>query len=86
MKKLLYLVHTPPTGHEFCLLPAPHAAEGSVSAVLLEEGVRHQTLAVPNVFVLSDDAQARGVDSPFPAISYRELLTMIFEADHVIVL
>ncbi len=57
-----------------------------VSVILIQDGVAHQSVPGQYVYVLSDDAVSRNVNSSFPAVSYEGMLKMIFEADHVIVL
>ncbi|HEX9741495.1 MAG TPA: hypothetical protein VGA17_01750 [Nitrospiraceae bacterium] len=86
MKKTLYIVGTPPAPEGPSLLPSFSASRDSASVVLIQEGVLHQTLPVPRTFVLADDVKSRNVTSPFPSVSYQELIGMIFEADNVAVL
>jgi len=85
MKKTLYLVSTAPTGEEISLLPASADLLSGVRVVLIEDAVRHRSLPFPHVFALSDDMVSRGVASPFPSVSYQDIVRMIFEADHVVV-
>lgn len=68
------------------LLPSSPPSGQSASVVLVQDGVRHQKLSISPAFVLGEDAKSRQVASPFPPVSYRELLGMIFEADNVAVL
>ena len=86
LKKTLYIVSKPPASDGPSLLPAASASRESSSIVLIQDGVGHQKLPASRSFVLSEDVKSRGVTSPFPGISYRELLGMIFEADNVAVL
>lgn len=86
MSKTLYILSTPPAREGLSLLPSSPASGGGLSVVLVQDGVRHQKLSVSPAFVLGEDAASRQVTSPFPSISYRELLEKIFEADKVAVL
>ena len=86
MKKTLYIVSTPPAGDGISLLPSSPSSVDGATVVLVQEGVRLQKLSFPRAFVLGEDAKSRQATSPFPSISYRELLEMIFEADTVAVL
>lgn len=86
MRKTLYIVSVPPVAEDISLLPSSRESVAGASVVLVQDGVRHQKLAVSRAFVLGEDAKSRQVTSPFPSISYPELLGMIFEADTVAVL
>ena len=70
----------------FSLLPSYPAFPESISVVLIQDGVRHQKFPFPYVFTLSDDVLSRKLTSPFPSVSYRGLIEMIFKADSVAVL
>lgn len=86
MKKTLYIVSKAPSTESVSLLPAVSGSKNDVSVVLVHDGVRHQKLPFPYVFTLSDDLLSRKLSSPFPSVSYEDLLRMIFEAETVAVL
>lgn len=68
------------------LLPTDSDSKNDVSVVLVQDGVRHQKLPFPYIFTLSDDVLSRKLSSPFPSVSYQDLVRMIFEAENVAVL
>ncbi len=82
----LYIVGRGPEESSHNLLPEHLSSGSDVSVILIQDGVAHQSIAARHVYVLSDDAVSRNVNSSFPAVSYEGMLKMIFEADHVIVL
>ncbi len=82
----LYIVGRSPEESSQNLLPENLSSGSDVSVILIQDGVAHQSIAARHVYVLSDDAVSRNVNSSFPAVSYEGMLKMIFEADHVIVL
>ena len=87
MKKTLYIMTKAPDQESFSLLPSTPASRENSPVVLAQDGVKHQELSFSRVFVLSDeDAMSGKSASPFPSVSYAELLRMIFEADNVAVL
>ncbi len=86
MKKTLYIVSHIPAPEGLSLLPSASRSKESASVVLIQDGVTQQKPLVPRMFVLGDDVKSRKVASPFPAVSYQELLGMIFEADNVAVM
>ena len=79
-------MRTAPNQESVSLLPSQPDFKENVSVVLIQEGVRHQTLPFSHVFALSDDMLLRKLTSPFPSVSYEELVEMIFRADTVAVL
>ena len=83
---MLYIVSKAPEVESISLLPADSGSKNDVSVVLVQDGVRHQKLPFPHVFTLSDDLLSRKLSSPFPSVSYQDLLRMIFEAETVAVL
>ncbi len=85
-KTSLYIVGRSPEESSQNLLPEHLSSGSDVSVILIQDGVAHQSIAARHVYVLSDDAVSRNVNSSFPAVSYEGMLKMIFEADHVIVL
>lgn len=86
MKKTLYIVSKAPSVESISLLPIDSGSKNDISVVLVQDGVRHQKLPFPYVFTLSDDVLSRKLSSPFPSVSYQDLLRMIFEAETVAVL
>ena len=54
--------------------------------VFLQEGIRVIGGSVGRAYVLEKDGEERNLDSRFPAITYDELLNLIFEAERIIVL
>lgn len=68
------------------LLPVISGSKNDISVVLVQDGVRHQKLPFPYIFTLADDVLSRKLSSPFPSVSYQDLLRMIFEAETVAVL
>ena len=86
MKKTLYILKEAPGQEGPSLLPSVSGSSEGISVVLIQDGVRHQTLPFPRVFALSDDVLAGKAASAFPSVSYEGLLKMIFDADTVAVL
>jgi sulfur transfer complex TusBCD TusB component (DsrH family) len=86
LKKTLYIVSKAPIEESVFLLPTDSSSKKDVSVVLIQDGVRHQNLPFPHVFTLSDDVLSQKLSSPFPSVSYQDLLRMIFEAETVAVL
>jgi sulfur transfer complex TusBCD TusB component (DsrH family) len=86
MNKALYIVSKGPGQDGISLLPANSSSEQDVSVVLIQDGVSHRALPFSHVYVLSDDVRSRKLASPFPSVSYQDLLRMVFEAETVAVL
>jgi len=86
MKKILLVIGKGPDQTSGELSAAQSSSEKDVSVILIQDGVRHQKVSASRVFVLSEDAAARQVISPFPSISYPDMLRMMFEFDTVMVL
>jgi hypothetical protein len=86
VKKTLYIVTTSPDRAGFSLLPSIPASLERSSVVLAQDGVKHRELSFSHVSVLSSDVMPEKSASPFPSISHKELLRLIFEADNVAVL
>lgn len=80
--RLLYLLRAQTVDP---LLAHDHHADDT-TVVLLHDAVRLQEVPASRVFALDEDAAARGVSPSVPAISYRDLLELVFEADRVVVL
>jgi sulfur transfer complex TusBCD TusB component (DsrH family) len=75
-----------PSEEVVSLLPTDSGSKSDVSVILVQDGVKHQKLPFPFVFALSDDLLSRKLSSPFPSVTYQDLLRMIFEAETVAVL
>ena len=86
MKKTLYIVSKEPDRNGTSLLPVDPVSERDALVVLIQDGVTYQTLPFSHVYVLSDDVLSKKLISPFPSVSYQDLLRMIFEAETVAVL
>jgi sulfur transfer complex TusBCD TusB component (DsrH family) len=85
MRKVLYLLSK--TAHRFPdeFLVSP-SREYDVSVVLTQEAVALSNVPASQVYALSEDVLSRNVSSPFPKVSHRDLLRMMFEADTVVAL
>ena len=75
-----------PSEKSISLLPTDSGSKNDVSIVLIQDGVKYQKLPFTHVFTLSDDVVSRKLSSPYPSVSYPDLLRMIFEAETVAVL
>ncbi len=67
------------------LLPQ-HREEDSVSIILIQDAVTLRGLQNAHVAVLSEDLASKNMVSPYPKISYDDMVRMIFESDRVIAL
>ena len=85
MGKSLYIVSRGPDTPLEPLLTGPLPAKTNVSVILIHDAVARRDLSAHDVYILSDDAGPGDVKSPFSSVSYEEMLKMIFEADHVVV-
>ena len=83
MRRVLYIISRGPSDFSPDLLPSSPPPDAK--AVLLHDALRLTTLPFSQVYALSDPADEQG-SSPFPRISYRDLLRMIFEAETVVAL
>ena len=81
MRRLLYLVTKGPESFRPDLLPDAASRDQEVTAVLLEDGARLQSVPASHVYVLADKPRS---DSKIPAISYGDLLKMMFDAHTVV--
>lgn len=86
MKKILYILGKPPGQESLSLLSTDSSSPNDVSVVLIQDGIKHTGLPFSRVFTLLDDVSSEKSISPFPSVSYQDLLRMIFEADTVAVL
>ena len=82
MAQLLYILGQ--AGLPDPALFPPTGTEGMTTAVLIQDAVTLSQVPAHKVYALQDDLAERKVSSVFPAISYRDLLRMIFEADRVV--
>ena len=86
MKKILYVVSDNlKEQEEPSLFPRRGSTQDVISVVLLQEAVCLQKIAADYVYVLEEDVKNLGVATSYTSISYRDLLTMIFVSDTVIV-
>ena len=83
---MLYIVGKSPGQESVSLLSTDPSSQDDIFVVLIQDGVKHQRLPFSHVFTLSDDVSTENQVSPFPSVSYQDLLRMIFEADTVAVL
>ena len=81
MRRLLYLVTKGPDAFRPDLLPDVASRDQDVTAVLLEDGVRLQSVPASRVYVLTDTPRS---DSKIPAISYGDLVKLMFDAHAVV--
>ena len=79
---LLYLLRTPTLDP---LLDPARAGEDR-TVVLLHDAVRLDNVPASRVYALAEDVAERGLTASAPAISYAELLDMVFDAERVVVL
>ena len=85
MRKVLYLLKNSLPSAE-TVFPRQRGSDQTISVVLLQEAVGQRDVPADRVYVLSDDAVTRQIESVYPGISYQEMLTMMFEADSVVAL
>jgi sulfur transfer complex TusBCD TusB component (DsrH family) len=85
LRKILYLVKDSTPVRPDLLRP-DQRPDREESVVLLQGGVTLTDLPTNHVYALSEDVRARHITPPYPVISYRDLLRMMFEADVVIAL
>ncbi len=84
MGTLLYLITSARLLEEDPLFVRGTDTNAEPEVILLQEGVRLTGVPVRRVSVLDEDLQARGLQSSFPMITYREVIEKIFSADHVV--
>ncbi len=85
-QKVLYILSKDLAQFSDALLPKDSPPDKDVSIILIQEGVFLKKVPGARIYVLSDDAVSRNVIPPFPTISYRDMLKMIFDADAVVAL
>lgn len=88
MRTRLYLLIKSSPDLAQALLPSPRSVDERTRVVLLQEAVQLDPgqFPAPEIYLLGDDAVSHHVTPSVPAISYRELLDMIFEANSVVAL
>lgn len=79
---LLYLLRTHATD---LLIQDAHPTDDT-TVVLLHDAVTLKDVPATRVFALAEDAAERGIAPSAPAISYKELVDLVFQADRVVVL
>lgn len=84
MRKVLYILKKGPTEFSPGLL-APSSGDIS-TVVLVQDAVLLKDLPLSAVYALTDDATSRQISSPYPHISYQDMLGMIMESDTVVAL
>ena len=84
MRRVLYILKKGPAEFSPGLL-APSSGEKS-AVVLVQDAVLLKDLPLSPVYALADDATSRQVSSPYPHISYQDMLRMIMESDTVVAL
>lgn len=82
----LYLITKGPDQFSSDLLPQDMTANKELTVILLQNGVLLDRVSAPRIYALGEDAAARNLSSPYQTISYREMLGMIFQAEHVVTL
>jgi hypothetical protein len=86
LKKILYIVGTSPDEERESLLLTDPSSRDDVSVVLIHDGIKRKSIPFSRVFTFIDNVSSEKSVSPFPSVSYQDLLRMIFEADTVAVL
>jgi hypothetical protein len=84
MAKILHLVKRADMAYPWDLI-LPRAGSDACSVVLIHDAVSARPPLTCPTFVLASDAQARGVDVPYPLIDDTRLLDLIWDADSVVV-
>ena len=82
VRRVLYLVTKGPESFRPDLLPDVASKDQDVTAVLLEDGVRLQSVPASHVYMLTDGP--RPDSSKIPGISYGDLLKLMFDAHTVV--
>ncbi len=57
---------------------------GEVGVLLLHDSVLSALPEGVLAFACKDDVEARGIDVPYPAVDYREIVKLLFKYDSVI--
>ena len=85
MAKTLHLVKSAGRTHPWDLLSQHVSANAEASVVLIQDAVGANPGSPLPTFVLAPDAAQRGVSPSYPLIDDETLLTMILEAETVVV-
>ncbi len=86
MRKVLYILSKGPAPLSDVLLPKEASPGKDISFLLIQDAVSLTQAPGGQTYALLDDVRTRNVTTPFPTISYRDMLRMIFDADAVIAL
>ena len=86
MRKVLYILSKGPASLSDVLLPKEASPGKDISFLLIQDAVSLTQVPGGQTYALLDDVRTRNVTTPFPTISYRDMLRMIFDADAVIAL
>lgn len=84
MKKILYLISKQPDKDIADILSSPIPSEHSVSAILLQQGIRTDLHVPFSCFVLENDISTDDSDPSYSKIQYSDMVQMIFDSDSVI--
>lgn len=85
MTTTLHLVKSAGRNHPWDLLSQQASANADASVVLIQDAVAANPGSPFPTFVLAPDAAQRGVRPSYPLIDDETLLTMILEAETVVV-
>ena len=85
MAKILHLVKSGAGNHPWDLLSQQATANTEVSVVLIQDAVTAHPNSPFPTFALAHDAAQRGVQPFYPLIDDETLLTMILDAETVVV-
>ena len=78
--KVLYIVTKPGYSPLMC-----ESSPGKQTSVILaQDAVTFSGYSVASVYALTEDAEKRNVTPSVPTISYRDLVELVFDADHVV--
>ena len=88
MVRVLYITRRPIKTLEEGIFPDVTGQDRcyNISFLLLEEGVTSHPVSDVQMFALRDDVVKHGVITTIPLLSYREVVSLVFEVDRVVVL
>lgn len=84
MKNILYLISKQPDNDLDQLLSFPVSPETTVSAILIQQGIRAQLNVPFSCFALENDVSNQEMTVSYSKIQYSDMLEMILYADTVI--
>ncbi len=84
MKNILYLISKQPDNDLDQLLSFPVSPETTVSAILIQQGMRPQLKVPFPCFALENDVPDQDMTVSYSKIQYSDMLEMILHADTVI--